>query len=166
MLRPILLLVLSVAGGCAGGPAVVGGPFPLDPANLTYPLDGENIELKNGTHEVKTGEGADDFVRTDLTKARSDADFDGDSATDSAVVVTKDDGKLAVHYLAVITNGGKVTTISLGKNVLVQELAPHPKGGIEVKLLGRDDGTPEDAPPTLPLTKRYELKAGALVASK
>ncbi|NUO51163.1 MAG: hypothetical protein HOV80_20080 [Polyangiaceae bacterium] len=165
MVRPILFLALSVAG-CAGGPTVVGGPFPLDPANMTYPLDGENVELKNGTHEVKTGESADDFVRTDLTKARSDADFDGDSATDSAVVVTKDDGKLAVHYLAVITNAGKVTTITLGKNVLVQELAPHPKGGIEVKLLGRDDGVPEDTPPTLPLTKRYELKAGALVLSK
>ena len=80
MVRPFLFLALSVAG-CAGGPAIVGGPFPLDPENMTYPLDGENVELKNGTHEVKTGESADDFVRTDLTKARSDADFDGDSAT-------------------------------------------------------------------------------------
>lgn len=166
MVRPITLVAFSFAAACAGGPPVVGGPFPLDPANLTYNLDGQAITLANGTHEAKTGAGADDFVRTDLTKARSDADFDGDSATDSAVVVTKDDGKLAVHYLAIITNAGKVTTITLGKNVLVKELAPHPKGGVEVTMLGRDDGVPEDTPPTVTQTKRFELKAGALVASK
>lgn len=129
-------------------------------------LDGTSVTLKNGMHEVKTGSGADDVVATDLTQVRSDADFDGDGSTDCAVVVTKDDGPLKVHYLAVITNAGKVTTARLGKNVLVDRLSPHPKGGVHVKMLGRDDGVPEDTPPTITIEKRFELKGGALSASK
>lgn len=166
MVRPIAPLLLLAVCACGGAPAVVGGPFPGDPANATYELEGESVTLKNGMHEVKTGTGVDDVVATDLTQVRSDADFDGDGSTDCAVVVTKDDGPLKVHYLAVITNAGKVTTARLGKNVLVDRLSPHPKGGVHVKMLGRDDGVPEDAPPTITIEKRFELKSGALAESK
>ena len=162
-MRPILSVLALLVVSCGGAPPVVGGPFPGDPKNLTYELDGTPVTLKDGMNEVKTGGGADDVVATDLTQARSDADFDGDGSTDCAVVLTKDDGPLKVHYLAVITNGGKVTTVRLGKNVLVDRLSPHPKGGVLVKMLGRDDGVPEDTPPTLTLEKRYQLKGGALV---
>ncbi len=162
-MRPLLPLLALLVASCSGAPPVVGGPFPGDPKNLTYELDGTPVTLKDGMHEVKTGAGPDDIVATDLTQARSDADFDGDGSTDCAVVVTKDDGALKVHYLAVITNAGRVTTVRLGKNVLVDRLSPHPKGGVLVKMLGRDDGVPEDTPPTLTMEKRFVLKGGALV---
>jgi hypothetical protein len=166
MVRPIALVLFLALSSCGGAPAVVGGPFPGDPANATYDLEGTPVTLKNGMHEVKTGSGVDDVVATDLTQVRSDADFDGDGSTDCAVVVTKDDGPLKVHYLAVITNAGKVTTARLGKNVLVDRLSPHPKGGVLVKMLGRDDGVPEDTPPTVSVERRFELKGGALAESK
>jgi hypothetical protein len=167
MVRPfIALLFLAGIAACGGGPTVVGGPFPGDPANATYELDGTSVTLEKGMHEVKTGSGVDDVVATDLTQVRSDADFDGDGSTDCAVVVTRDDGPLKVHYLAVITNAGKITTLRLGKNVLVDRLSPHPKGGVAVKMLGRDDGVPEDMPPTITIEKRFELKNGALAEAR
>jgi hypothetical protein len=162
MVRPILPLLAVLLTACGGAPPVVGGPFPGDPKNLTYELDGTPVTLQNGMHEAKTGAGPDDVVATDLTQARSDADFDGDGSTDCAVVLTKDDGPLKVHDLAVITNAGKVSTVRLGKNVLVDRLSPHPKGGVLVKMLGRDDGVPEDTPPTITMEKRFQLKGGAL----
>jgi hypothetical protein len=166
MTRFLGISALLLAAACGGGQTVVGGPFPGDPANLTYELDGQAVTLKNGMHEVKTGSGVDDLIATDLTGLRSDADFDGDASTDCAVVVTKDDGPLKVHYLAVITNAGKVTTARLGKNVLVEKLAPHAKGGVAVKMLTRDEDVAEDLPPTVSVDRRYELKGGALVESK
>ena len=166
MTRPLGSLLLLGLFACGGAPAVVGGPFPGDPANATYDLDGTSVTLDKGMHEVKTGSGVDDVIATDLTQVRSDADFDGDGSTDCAVVVTRDDGPLKLHYLAVITNAGKVSTVRLGKNVLVDKLSPHPKGGVSVKMLGRDDGVPEDMPPTITIEKRFELKNGSLAQAK
>ncbi len=165
-MRPSTLLLPLVLASCGGGPPVVGGPFPGDPRNFTYDLEGTSVTLKDGAHEARTGAGPDDLIATDLTGTRSDADFDGDGSTDCSVVVTRDDGPLKVHYLVVITHAGSATVARLGKNVLVERLSPHPKGGVLVKMLGRDEGVPEDTPPSVPWERRYELKGGALVPSK
>lgn len=151
--------------GCTGSSVVAGGPFTGDPSSATYALEGKDVTLKNGMFEEKTGAGVDDVIATDLTQNRLDADFTGDDATDCAVVITRDDGKLKVHYLAVIPSGAtKAMTIPLGKNVLVKNLELDPKGNIVVRMLGRDEGVPEDAPPTIVQAKSFTVKEGALVA--
>jgi hypothetical protein len=166
-MRLPVLLTLPVALACGAPSQVTGGPFQGDPANFTYELDGKPVSLKNGMHEVKTGNGVDDVVATDLTGARSDADFDGDGTTDAAVVITQDEGPMKVHYLAVLVGGGsKALTARLGKNVLVERLSPHPKGGVLVTMLGRDDGVPEDTPPKLPIEHRFVIQGGALAPAK
>lgn len=158
-----VLALLSI--GCSASPMVTGGPFQGDPASATYPLDGKDVTLKGGMFEEKTGEGVDDVIATDLTQNRLDADFTGDDATDCAVVVTRDDGKLKVHYLAVIPSGAsKAMTIALGKNVLVKNLELDPKGNIVVRMLGRDEGVPDETPPTIVQAKSFAVKDGALVA--
>lgn len=160
-----LSLAAIFCAGCSSSSVVTGGPFTGDPASATYDLDGKAVTLKNGMFEEKTGEGVDDVLATDLTQNRLDADFTGDDATDCAVVVTRDDGKLKVHYLAVIPNGAtKAMTIALGKNVLVKNLELDPKGNIVVRMLGRDEGVPDDAPPTIIQAKSFAVKEGALVA--
>jgi len=164
--RAALALPLFVCA-CSGSAVVKGGPFTGDPANYTYDLEGTEVTLKAGAHEVKTGTGVDDVVATDLTQARLDADYDGDEATDCAVVVTRDSGPLKVHYLVLILAGGGSKTVTLGTNVLVENLALDPKtGGIVVKMLSRDEGVANDTPPTLPVEKRFRIKDGALVAGK
>lgn len=165
-----LLLSLTVGlAACGGGKAIVGGPFPGDPAELAYELEGTSIKLTKGMHEVRTGAGVDDVVATDLTGARLDADFDGDGATDCAVVLTRDEGPVKGHYLAVIVNPGgelRVLTAKLGQNVLVEGLGPGQPDGVVVALLGRDDGVPVEQAPTVARKVRFVVKEGKLAAAK
>ncbi|NUP07416.1 MAG: hypothetical protein HOW73_15305 [Polyangiaceae bacterium] len=154
------------AAGCSGPSHVKGGPFTGDPANFTYDLDGKEVTLKSGAAEERTGDKPDDVIATDLTGARIDADFDGDDGTDCAVVVTRDAGPLKVHYLAVIRGGSSdAMTVSLGKNVLVKNLAPDPKGGVIVTMLVHDKDVPEADPPTVEVKKVFSIKTGKLVAT-
>lgn len=173
------LALSSALAGCGGGAAVVGGPFPGDPANFAYELGGAKVELKNGQAteqlaakpdaENPLNSHADDHLDTDLTGVRFDGDFDGDASTDCAVVITRDAGPVKAHYLAVIQNlagGLKATTIELGKNVLVKGITANPKGGVVVRLLTRDEKLPEDTAPTVEATQKYKIKDGKLVSSK
>ena len=157
-----LVFTAFLVGGCASAAPIVGGPFQGDPQNHTYDLGGTSVTLVKGMHEQRTGEGVDDVIQTDLTQVRADADFDGDGATDAAVVVTRDEGTLKGHYLAVLLGGGQTLTLKLGKNVLVQRLALHPKGGIQVDMLGREEGGSEEEPPGLEQSLRVEIKGGKL----
>lgn len=170
---------LCSVGGCGGGAPIVGGPFPGDPANFSYELDGKSVELKAGQAteslppkpdaENPLGSHADDHLDTDLTGVRYDGDFDGDASTDCAVVLTRDDGPVKAHYLAVIRNLGeglRATTTLLGKNVLVKGITGDAKSGLAVRMLVRPEGTPEDTPPSVEVTKKFKLKDGQLGATK
>lgn len=163
-----LAFVALAAVACGSSTPPKGGPFPGDVANFDYVLDGHTISLKQGTYVEKTGAGVDDFIATDLTNARLDADFDGDEATDAAVVVTHDEGPLKVHYLVVILQRADghhaQTSVALGKNVLVENLANGANRSIEVTYLGHEEGVPEDAAPTTKMVKSFKIADGKLVA--
>lgn len=122
----------AVLGACGAARPVTGLPFEGDPANLRYELGGVSVQLVNGAHEERTGEGADDFIATDLTKAGLDADFDGDGHTDRVVVLTRDEGYDKNHYVAVVLDDAgtlmPTNTLLLGKNVLVERIDLHAKG--------------------------------------
>lgn len=128
-------LGLGLAGllvGCGAARPVTGLPFKGDPSNLRYELGGVAVQLVNGAHEERTGDGADDFIATDLTKAGLDADFDGDGHTDRVVVLTRDEGYDKNHYVAVVLDDAgtlvPTNTLLLGKNVLVERIDLHDKG--------------------------------------
>lgn len=165
--RPLALLALTLGlAACAASKPVKGGPFTGDPANFTYTLDGVQVTLKAGMFEQRTGDKPDDVIATDLTGNRLDADFDGDVATDCAVVLTRDDGPIKVHYLALIPNGSTTAvTVALGRNVLVQNLAPDNKGGLIVTMLTRPKDAPESDAPTVEVKRTYALKDGKLVVT-
>lgn len=157
-------ITLPLAVLACSGSAVKGGPFTGDPANFSYELDGTKVTLKAGMFEERTGDKPDDVIATDLTGNRLDADFDGDSSTDCAVVVTRDDGPIKVHYLAVIPNGSSsAMTLALGRNVLVKNLEPDPKGGLVVTLLTRPKDVPEGDAPTVEVKQTFAVKDGKLV---
>jgi hypothetical protein len=162
-------LATVLAVGCAGAAPVVGGPFPGNAAAETYQLGAAKVTLKDGTFVEKTGSGPDDLIATDLTGSKLDADLDGDGSTDEAVVLTRDEGELKMHYLAVLSNkagGIEVTTLPLGMNVLVEELRLAPKGGLFVKLLKHEEGSLLDTPPSLRVTEHYVMNAGHLEKAK
>ncbi len=164
-----LVGLLGLLSACGGPAAIIGGPFPGDPENFSYDLEGTKVTLQKGTNEVRTGDKPDDLIATDLTGHRLDADLDGDKSTDRAVVLTRDDGTLKLHYLVVLRNpGGDVVAteaVRLGKNVLVEKLELDPKGkGFIVELLGRDEEAPEDLPPSIRLTRRFQVLDGKLTS--
>lgn len=163
--RSSLFLALALAlAACAPSAVVRGGPFKGDPASATYDLEGTEITLANGTFEEKTGDKPDDVIATDLTGTRLDADFDGDETTDCAVVVTRDQGPLKVHYLAVIPGGSSdAFALPVGTNVLVESLELGPQGSIVVTYLGHEEGVPVDAPPTTTMKKSYKVDGKRLV---
>lgn len=164
------LFAAAVLVACGGKTTIVGGPFPGDPENFTYDLEGTSVTLAKGMHEVKTGEGPDDLVATDLTGFRLDADLDGDESTDRAVVLTRDEGTMKAHFLVVLRNTGDVVAtkaVRLGKNVLVEglELSTEkgaPKGAFVVRMKDRDADTPEDTPPTVSVAKKFRVKDGSI----
>lgn len=172
MRGPLRLWLLPIALSslaCGGAKAVVGGPFPGNAANATYQLGDAKVTLANGSFVQKTGDGPDDLIATDLTGAKLDADLDGDGSTDEAVVLTRDDGPLKMHYLAVLRNrpeGIAILTLPLGLNVLVEGLRLSPKGGLDVALLKHEENTPMDAPPTLRVTERYVVNGDHLEKAK
>ena len=168
-LAPALFTASLIA--CGAKAPIIGGPFPGDPENFTYDLEGTAVTLQKGMHEVKTGDKPDDLIATDLTGFRLDADLDGDASTDRAVVLTRDEGTLKAHFLVVIRNpGGDVVAtkaLRLGKNVLVEklELATEkggPPGTFVVRMKGRDEDTPEDTPPTVDVAKKFRVKDGSI----
>ena len=167
-----LVLFHFTAGvvACGAKAPIVGGPFPGDPENFTYDLEGTSVTLQKGMHEVKTGDKPDDLIATDLTGFRLDADLDGDESTDRAVVLTRDEGTLKAHFLVVLRNTGDLVAtkaVRLGKNVLVEklELATEkgaPPGTFVVRMKGRDEDTPEDTPPTVDIAKKFRIKDGSI----
>jgi hypothetical protein len=163
-----LLPLFALACACASQKPVVGGPFPGDPENFTYDLEGTSVTLAKGTFEQRTGSGPDDLIATDLTGHRLDADLDGDESTDRAVVLTRDEGALKAHFLVVLRNpGGPVEAtpaLRLGVNVLVERVELDPKGGaFVVSFKGRDEGVAADTPPTVDMQKRFTVKDGKIV---
>ncbi len=169
-----LALTPLVLVACAANPVIVGGPFPGDPENFTYDLEGTSVTLQKGTHEVKTGDKPDDLIATDLTGFRLDADLDGDESTDRAVVLTRDEGTMKAHYLVVLRNTGSVVAtkaVRLGKNVLVEQIELStekgaPKGTFVVRMKDRDADTPEDTPPTVDVAKKFRVKDGVIESVK
>lgn len=175
MRRALVTLALLGLFGCGAKAPIIGGPFPGDPENFTYDLDGTSVTLQKGMHEVRTGDKPDDLIATDLTGFRLDADLDGDDSTDRAVVLTRDEGTLKAHFLVVLRNvGGDVVAtkaVRLGKNVLVEqlELSPDkaaPKGAFIVRMKDREEGAPEDTPPTIDAVKKFRVKDGAIESMK
>jgi hypothetical protein len=108
-------------------------------------------------------------VDTDLSEASFDADFDGDGSTDRAVVLTRDEGPVKAHYLAVLRNTGssvEPVTVLLGKNVLVEGLSGNAKEGVIVRLLTRAEGQSEDEAPTVPQVRAFRVDGGKLNGAK
>lgn len=168
----------------AGAPDFVNAPFPVvlaadtpfavrclaatplvDPRNATVALDDGNVTLSDGASAVPAAPGSATQILTDLTVRQSYARLDGDSVADAAIVVTQQPGGSGTFaYLSVIASGttGAAPAVFLGDRVTVERVAAA-HGEVSVSYLDRAPGVPFAAAPTVPVTRRFKLEAGALV---
>jgi uncharacterized surface protein with fasciclin (FAS1) repeats/uncharacterized lipoprotein YbaY len=172
-LRVVLVMCIALAGGAIpvarAAPRAAAEPLSNEAlANATYPTDivpGGQVQLHDGVYEDTANR-----VRVELAgRPRATGDINDDSDPDSAVILYANTGGSGVFVLlsAVLNAGGTanpVDTVTLGDRV--RPIALSIKGGeIRVTFLDRRDDQPMSARPTVPVTQRYRLIDGTLVAT-
>ena len=157
--RTYLALALALAA-CAA-PA-----SPPDAANATYQIEKTVITLSAGRAEAPVAPGSAAKAVTTLG-ATASGDLDGDGRNDvAAVLVHAPGGSGTFSYVAVVLNptaGPKATNAMLiGDRVTVQALRVDGKA-VVIEYLDRRPGEAFSVAPSVPTTKRFVIRDGALV---
>ena len=154
-----LALVLALAACAAAAP-------PPDAANATYQLDKTSVALANGRAESPVAPGSAAKAVTTL-KGSVVGDLDGDGRDDvAAVLVNEPGGSGSFTYLAVVLNasaGAKATnSVLVGDRVTGQSVRLDGKT-VVIDYLDRRAGEAFTVAPSVPTTKRFVVRDGALV---
>ena len=163
--RVALIATAALATACAAGVASPGAP---DAASATYRIERDTVTLTNGRAEREAAPGSATKVVTALTDLRASGDVDGDERTDTAVILTHQAGGSGTfYYVAVLLNTSAgvtaVPAVLLGDRIGAKALRIDGRD-VVVDLLDRASGQPFAASPTVPVTKRFVIAGGALVA--
>jgi len=154
-------LALALALAACSAPAAA-----PDPANMTFQIERASVTLANGRAETPTAPGSAAKAVTTLSK-KVVGDIDGDGRDDVAVVLIHEPGGSgSFSYLAVVLNastGAKATNaVLVGDRVAGQ--AVHLDGKtVIVDYLDRRAGEAFAVAPSVPTTKRFVIRDGALV---
>lgn len=152
-------------GAGSGSGATVQAP---DPRNATYRIDKDVLTITNGKLEREAAPGSATKIVTTVTDTQATGDLDGDGRPDTAVVlVNQPGGTGSFYYLAVLLNGSSGVSATpatlLGDRIAVTSLRLDGKT-LVVDLLDHASGQPMAASPTVAVTKRFVVDAGALKA--
>lgn len=137
-----------------------------DAANSTFQIEKTSVALVNGRAEAPTAPGsAAKAVTTLLVKAVGDVD--GDGRDDAPVILVHEPGGSgSFSYVAVVLNpstGAKSTNaVLIGDRVSGQAVKLDGKT-VVVTYLDRRAGEAFSVAPSVPATKRFVIKDGALV---
>jgi hypothetical protein len=137
----------------------------IDPPNATYSLDGGPVTLTDGESATQAAPGSLTEIITELTIRQSYAYLDADGIADAASVLSyQPGGSGTFSYLSVVPTAspGPAPTVLLGDRINVQRLAAA-HGVVTVTYLDRAIGQPFASVPTIEVTRRFRLEAGALV---
>ncbi|MFN8508002.1 MAG: hypothetical protein U0547_10610 [Dehalococcoidia bacterium] len=135
-----------------------------DAANASYRIGGKTVTLSGGKADEAAAPGSASRNVTTLTSVQARGDIDGDGKADLAVVLTSSPGGTGTFsYVGVVlsSRGGPWPTALLGDRIAVTNVAVS-GSTITVSYLGRPDGAPLAATPSVPLTKLFALSAGEL----
>jgi len=154
-----LALVLALAACGTAAP-------PPDAANASYVIEKSSITLANGHAEAPVAPGSAAKAVTTLA-AKAVGDVDGDGRDDVAVaLVHEPGGSGSFTYVAVVLNattGAKATnTVLIGDRVAVQAVRLDGKT-VVIEYLDRRAGEAFAVAPSVPTTKRFVIRDGALV---
>ena len=139
----------------------------LDAPNATYTIEGVDYTLVDGLDEREAAPGSASMIVTQLTGHQAYGDLDGDATSDAGVVlVQQTGGSGSFYHLAALTGGaGGGTTavpVLLGDRIVVERLTLL-RGRLTVSYLEHGPDEPFATPPTVPVTREFELVDGALV---
>lgn len=154
-------IALAIAFAACAAPAP-----PPDAANATYQMDKTTVTLASGRAEAPAAPGSAAKAITTLT-AKVVGDVDGDGRDDVAVVlVNEPGGSGSFTYVAVVLNastGAKATNaVLIGDRVAGQSVKLDGKT-VVIDYLDRRAGEPFSTAPSVPTTKRFVIRNGALV---
>lgn len=137
--------------------------------NAAYQTEFANdgtAELRDGRFEESAAPGSASMNAVS-TARMAFGDLDGDGVGDAAVILVSSGGGSGTFFdlAAVVSSTGEplhLGSASLGDRITVTSLTIT-GGVIEVSYLDRPEGAAMAETPSVPVTKRYRLEAGALV---
>jgi len=138
----------------------------VDAANATYVIDGQEITLVDGADEREAAPGSASKIVTQLSGHQAYGDLGGSAATDAGVVLIQQTGGSGTFYhLAAVVGGaggGTATApVFLGDRIVVERVTLL-RGRLTVSYLEHGPSKPFALPPTVPVTREFELVSGAL----
>src|SRR5438445_9410736 len=162
-MRPVRRIGIALGLALAACSAPVAAP---DAADASYVIEKSSIALANGRDETPVAPGYAAKAVTTLTQ-KAVGDVDGDGRNDVAVVLIHEPGGSgSFTYVAVVLNastGAKATnTVLIGDRVAGQAVRLDGKT-IVIDYLDRRAGEAFSVAPSVPTTKRFVIKDGALV---
>ena len=155
---PLALLLALAACGAATQPP--------DAANATFQLDNTSVALASGHAEAPVAPGSAAKAVTTL-KGSVVGDLDGDGRVDTAALLLHEPGGSgSFTYVAVVLNpgaGAKTTNaVLIGDRVSGQTVRLDGKT-VVLEYLDRRAGEAFTVAPSVPTTKRFVIRDGALV---
>ncbi len=149
-------------------PEVTNSPAPVnDYKNISYEVEGESVQLRNGTSESEAAPGSAEMITTEYFGNEVKADFNNDGTQDVAFILTQSGGGTGVFYYVVAAlktfDGYKGTNaIILGDRIAPQTTEFH-NGQILVNYADRKPGEPFSADPSVGVSKYFKVSGGKLL---
>jgi hypothetical protein len=162
-MRPVRRIGIALGLALAACSAPVAAP---DAANASFQIEKTAVVLANGRAEAPVAPGSAAKAVTTLA-AKAVGDLDGDGRDDVAVVLIHEPGGSgSFTYVAVVLNattGARTTnTVLIGDRVAGQAVRLDGKT-VVIDYLDRRAGEAFAVAPSVPTTKRFVVKDGALV---
>ena len=137
-----------------------------DPRNATYRIDKDVLTITNGKLEREAAPGSATKIVTTVTDVQATGDVDGDGRPDTVVILANQPGGSGTfYYVAVLLNASSgvsaTPAVLLGDRITVNSVKLDTRT-IVVDMLDRAAGQPMTSSPSVSVTKRFTVDAGAL----
>jgi hypothetical protein len=156
-------IALALALAACSPPEGVAAP---DAANMTFQIDKVSVTLANGRAESPTAPGSAAKAVTTLNQ-KAVGDLDGDGRNDAtALLIHEPGGSGSFTYVAVVLNaptGAKATNALLVGDRIAGQAVRLDGKTVVVDFLDRRAGEAFTVAPSVPTTKRFVIRDGALV---
>jgi hypothetical protein len=141
-----------------------------DEKNATYLIEGNEITLTNGRSQEVIVPGSASKLITQYFGNEVKADFNGDGIKDAAFLITQNSGGSGTFYYVALALGSKngyqgKNAIFLGDRIAPQT-TEFKNGKIIVNYADRKAGQSITTPPSLGISKYFEVVNDALIATK
>ena len=168
----IMLIILGVAGYWlyqSKNPAGKDGTEGVfDSLDATYIIEGESVTLINGKVEKEIVPGSASKVELLVWGQPAKGDLDVDQSNDAALILTYSAGGSGTFYYVAAALQNPQSGIAIGTNAILlgDRIAPQNisinNGKIILNYADRKTSEPFSVPPTVGITRTFEIQGGTL----